>query len=266
MKNFMLDIKGVSMAHEYELNEQNKCDYSSGRGAYGLVFGISGYVAYKFNNGTTLSVGEGDALIIGKNAAYRINIPVPFKHYTVNFDIHEESSTLPIEKNGFYKITVKNKDDYKHAFKELTKSRELLAEELCDMSVIGKLYGIFGMIAKDEEEKTNESYEYRRLLPAKQFIENNLDSLFTLDTLAKLSNMSTTNFRREWKRIYKITPLEYRDSLKIKKAKDILHTSFDAISEIAEKCGFTDTSYFIRFFKKHTGFTPTEYRSSSAIL
>lgn len=266
MKNFELDIKSVSTAHKYELNEQNKCDYFAGRGTYGLVFCVSGQAKYKFKDGRELNVQGGDLLIIGISAAYKIILPVPFKHYTVNFDIHEESSTLPMEKNGYYKIKVSSPENYKRAFSELTKSRELLANELRDMSTIGRLYSIFGMIANDEAQRTEESYEYRRLLPAKRFIESNPIAKFTLDTLARLTNMSVTNFRREWKRIYKSTPLAYRDALRIKRAKELLTSSFSTISEISDVCSFDNPSYFIRFFKKHTGLTPSEYRKSLAIL
>ena len=134
------------------------------------------------------------------------------------------------------------------------------------MSIIGRLYGIFGMMAKDEEQRSLESYEYRRLLPAKSYIDQNFSESITLDTLAQLANMSVTNFRREWKRILKSTPLEYRDVLRFKKAKVLLSGGFKSVVEIAAECGFCNPSYFIRSFKKYTGLTPCEYRQSLAIL
>lgn len=266
MAGFTVDIKEVYVAHEYEINEQNKCDYTTGRGAYGLVFCISGSATYKFKSGEVMNAKEGDLLLLGKNTAYRILLPKPFKHYTVNFDIHEEDSVLPMSKDGYYKITPNSFDEYNRAFKELTKSRELTADELRDMSMIGRLYGIFGMMAKDEEQRSFESYEYRRLLPAKSYIEQNFSGSITLDTLARLANMSVTNFRREWKRIMKSTPLEYRDVLRFKKAKELLSGGFKPVVEIAAECGFCNPSYFVRSFKKYTGLTPCEYRQSLAIL
>ena len=35
------------------------------------------------------------------------------------------------------------------------------------------------------------------------------------------------------------------------------------VSEIAEKCGFDDVSYFVRFFKKQTGTTPKKYQTAA---
>ncbi len=50
------------------------------------------------------------------------------------------------------------------------------------------------------------------------------------------------------------------DEMLILEAKVLIQQSSIAISEIAFELGFEDISYFGRFFKKHTGFTPTEYR------
>lgn len=266
MRSFLLDIKEVYTAHKYELNEKNKCDYTAGRGAYGLVFCTDGGASYKFTDGRELRAEVGDVIFIGKDTSYKITLPKPFKHYTVNFDIHDETSILPMERDGYFKISPADTERYERAFKDLTKSRSLVGSELRDMSTIGKLYGIFGLIARDEAERTAESYEYRRLLPAKTYIEERYNEPITLEDLAIATNMSVTNFRREWKRIYKSTPLEYRDVLRIRHAEQMLGASFKPIEEIAVDCGFCSAGYFVRFFKKHKGMTPREFRHSLVIL
>jgi AraC family transcriptional activator of pobA len=50
------------------------------------------------------------------------------------------------------------------------------------------------------------------------------------------------------------------DEMLILEAKVLIQKSDMAVSEIAFEIGFEDVSYFARFFKKHTGFAPTEYR------
>jgi AraC-like DNA-binding protein len=72
--------------------------------------------------------------------------------------------------------------------------------------------------------------------------------------------MSATNFRREWKKIYLETPLQYRDSIRLYYAKEYLNSGYYTVTEIAEKCGFDDVSYFVRFFKKKAGRTPGELK------
>ena len=78
--------------------------------------------------------------------------------------------------------------------------------------------------------------------------------------------MSETNFRREWMRAYKKTPLAYRDELRIEQAKRLLLRADLSVGEVAEECGFEDESYFVRFFKKNVGITPGAYRKRFAIL
>ena len=263
MDRFFLDIKEIYIAHEYEITEENKCDYTLGRGSYGLVFCISGSATYRFTNGEVLNVKAGDLLMIGKNSAYKIVLPKPFKHYTVNFDIHDGSSSLPITQDGYFKTSPQNFDEYKRAFKELTKNRELIGDELRDMNTVGRLYSILGMLFKDEEEKTQETYQYRRLMPAKSYIEQNFGDNITLDTLAKIANMSITNFRREWLRAYGETSVQYRDRRRLESAVSYLMSGCYNVNEVAALLGFEDVSYFVRFFKKKTGLTPGEVKKQN---
>ena len=51
-------------------------------------------------------------------------------------------------------------------------------------------------------------------------------------------------------------------SLKIKLAEDLLLNSNLCIRQIAGRVGFYDTNYFTRFFKKETGYTPTDFRKN----
>lgn len=45
-------------------------------------------------------------------------------------------------------------------------------------------------------------------------------------------------------------------------AKSLLITQKRTVTEIAEELNFTDASMFCRFFKRHTGLTPSEYRQT----
>jgi AraC family transcriptional activator of pobA len=51
------------------------------------------------------------------------------------------------------------------------------------------------------------------------------------------------------------------DEMLILEAKVLMQKRNMSVSEIAFETGFEDVSYFGRFFKKHTGFAPTEYRN-----
>ncbi|MGM1047730.1 MAG: helix-turn-helix domain-containing protein [Bacillota bacterium] len=57
-----------------------------------------------------------------------------------------------------------------------------------------------------------------------------------------------------------MSPLQYRHHLQIERAKQLLAHSELSIIQIATRCGFSDNNYFTRLFKRHTSFTPGEFR------
>ena len=59
-----------------------------------------------------------------------------------------------------------------------------------------------------------------------------------------------------------ITLRQYVISYRFKAAKRLLELTDKSIGEIAEECGFTDSSYFAKSFKASFGITPKEYRNS----
>lgn len=52
----------------------------------------------------------------------------------------------------------------------------------------------------------------------------------------------------------------YLNSYRLSKAQEMLVSTQERVNVIAEKCGFTSTSYFITSFKKFTGMSPQKYR------
>lgn len=58
------------------------------------------------------------------------------------------------------------------------------------------------------------------------------------------------------------TPLEVIASVILMDAKSRLKSTHEPVKNIALSLGFTNISFFIKFFKKHTGLTPQDYRIS----
>ena len=55
---------------------------------------------------------------------------------------------------------------------------------------------------------------------------------------------------------------EYITDLRIKQAKKLLTATDLPIVTVAELCGFTNANYFPTVFRKHTGTSPSEYRTA----
>ncbi|MFR1374286.1 MAG: helix-turn-helix transcriptional regulator [Eisenbergiella massiliensis] len=55
----------------------------------------------------------------------------------------------------------------------------------------------------------------------------------------------------------------YLNTYRLEKAREQLVNSQEKVNTIAEKNGFTSTSYFITSFKKYTGMSPQKYREQN---
>lgn len=55
------------------------------------------------------------------------------------------------------------------------------------------------------------------------------------------------------------TVFQYLSEIRIAHARELLATSSMKGSQISEKVGFSDESYFSKVFKRHTGISPLKY-------
>ena len=94
----------------------------------------------------------------------------------------------------------------------------------------------------------------------KREINNTIDHNISIAEYANRLSISTNHLNKNVKSVLDITASQLLINFKIVEAKYLLMLLDENISEIADKVGYTDLSYFIRFFKKHTQMTPTEYR------
>lgn len=99
-----------------------------------------------------------------------------------------------------------------------------------------------------------------RLKEVMDYIDNHLDSIIELDTLADMAGMSKAYLIRIFKKDHGLTPLAYMNRRRMEKAQLMLLTTDLPVKDIAYELGFTDSSYFNRIFKQHIGCTPQAYR------
>lgn len=79
----------------------------------------------------------------------------------------------------------------------------------------------------------------------------------SLDRVSKLSNLSKYHFIKVFKEKIGLTPHQYIITLRIEHAIKLLQEKVP-LSYVAQSSGFSDQSHFIRTFKTHYGFTPSE--------
>ncbi|MCO4850600.1 bifunctional transcriptional activator/DNA repair enzyme AdaA [Bacillus vallismortis] len=92
-----------------------------------------------------------------------------------------------------------------------------------------------------------------------EYVDSHCDEKLTLEALALLSYGSPYHLHRTFKKIKGMTPVDYIQHVRIEKAKMLLATFDDPVSEVGKSVGLSNT-YFITLFKRKTGETPEAYR------
>jgi len=93
-----------------------------------------------------------------------------------------------------------------------------------------------------------------------EFIDENLESDLSLNTISEIAFFSPFHFHRVFKFVTGETLNEYVIRRRIEKSVlDLLHKNMTT-TEIAHKSGFSDNSSFSRAFKKYYGTSPTEFK------
>ena len=91
------------------------------------------------------------------------------------------------------------------------------------------------------------------------YIKSHIDQKLTLDQIAAEVGLSKYYFVREFKNITSMTPVAYINAARCENAVKLLLKRKYNVHEIAQKCGFTNDSYFSKVFREHTGLLPSEY-------
>ncbi|QHI68493.1 helix-turn-helix domain-containing protein [Tichowtungia aerotolerans] len=120
--------------------------------------------------------------------------------------------------------------------------------------LIGKLSRWYAQATKEDSAKL--------MLIAKSLahMEQKLYEPLSIEQLAKMANMSERNFYRTFQKATGVSPNQHLTNLRISQATELLKHSDASITEIAFECGFQDSSYMTKQFKKHMGLTPSMFR------
>lgn len=92
------------------------------------------------------------------------------------------------------------------------------------------------------------------------YINDHYQRDIDIEALCSLANMSRRNFFRVFSRTFGITPNQYINDLRLKRAAQLLLTEKIPIYEIAYRCGFCDCNYLCKQFRHRYGKTPSQYR------
>lgn len=97
------------------------------------------------------------------------------------------------------------------------------------------------------------------------YIHQNLVKSLTVEELSQVAHMSVSNFYRVFKHETGMSPVNYVNIERIRKAMEMLRNPQVSIKEVYLRCGFQNRSYFNRLFRKVSSLSPNEYQHRMTI-
>lgn len=237
---------------------------ADGRHESGLVYIWNGETV--FRDGGSLTVAHpGDLIYIPKGKKYKMEYTVDGTTFVlVNFNTCRTSGENALLFDGITRVA---RDDG-----ECTVARVMTSLELCaasmDASAIFRrkelLYRLLGIIfgsSHSIEPCTREGIKGvdGAVLIEKTYLEN-----IPISELAEACHVSENTFRSLFRKKYKTSPVQYRNRLRIARARELLSEGSCTVAEAAWESGFDNIGYFSRLYKRTVGESPSETRRKSA--
>lgn len=131
-----------------------------------------------------------------------------------------------------------------------------IAQEFLALNLIAEICTFSNNIINKQQET---SYNIHAVIKAMDYINLHYNENIDLHALAKQCNVSYSTFFRTFKTLSHITPIEYLSKCRVEKAIEMIKKNTYSLTEIAQSCGFYDSSHFNKVFKALMGKSPKEW-------
>ncbi len=93
-----------------------------------------------------------------------------------------------------------------------------------------------------------------------EYVDKNYPNNFKIADLANECHMSETHFRRIFQEKMNMTPVEYVNFVRVRKACELIDKTDISMEDVAEKVGFVTPSTFNRNFRRIIGTSPYQWK------
>ncbi len=150
---------------------------------------------------------------------------------------------------------------FNNIYHEYTSKQKLFKQSI--LSYLNLIYiELFRVLKKDNSLKNYNTYEGEVLEKLFQLIERHVSNEKQVGFYAQSLNLTVFQLNSILKKTLGRTCLQLLNEQLILESKRNLLATTNQIKEIAYHLGYEDASYFSRFFKKHTGYTPDDFRQT----
>lgn len=233
---------------------------NSGRGKHGLLYIWSGEATFSLPKGRVQKVTDGQLFYLPKGLKYTMQYTGDSTTFVVvNFDLHGsapylyEDATLVADADPGHSIAgIMTKLEMCSAAQNL--SGQFRRKEL--------LYRLLALICSNQELSMTQC-QYPQIIKGVLLLKQTYLENLPIESFAEACSLSESAFRQLFHKQYGLSPLQYRNRLRIQRARELLEYDHCTVAEAAYASGFENLGYFCRCYKKITGQTPKQSKQNT---
>ncbi|WNR46090.1 helix-turn-helix domain-containing protein [Paenibacillus roseipurpureus] len=228
----------------------HKISYSEGRSQHSFIYTFSGTMCYSFEDPATSNIMA--------PAGQLVFLPSGTRHASTYLDTENEVGIAQWDLiNGElpYYIAAPTLITFDHAEEIFSSFRTNLKAGVGDHAMY-YFYRMYELLWHLSRKIQNIPYKYKKLQPALDEMTVNFADHRKISYYANMAGMSEPGFRRLFTEFTGLSPIDYRNQIRLQEAKKLLRSGEYRIDEAAEAIGFTNLSFFCRSYKRFFGHSP----------
>lgn len=231
-----------------------------------LLYVLDGQVTLHIGKDLRFDAEPGDFLLIPAGTLHRDEF-VPIKGLRILcifFDWEEKDYFRQVNNLTMLNLSYETRNEARRRLEYL---RDHFQEtELGKRNASLQLFSILMLFYFDIRDNAPETEKIVSNQPAaeimrqvKHYLDRNFSSPVTLKDAAAFAGISPSHLSRSFHREYGVGFSAYLTALRLEAAHHLLQTTSLQIGEIADRCGFSSSSYFIWVYTRRWGVTPKNH-------
>ena len=234
-------------------------------------------------NGSAYPVTAGDIFLIQGNTEHYFEKRHKLDMYNIMFDdsylkehLHSLRSLSGFNAFFLFEPTYRRSHKFKsrlhigsETMRPLKTELQRMVEESrdgrpgSDLILLAKALEIFVFISREYSRIKNPmARSLCRLGELISLLENRYREHWTIEKISRIASMAPSTLLPVFRKVTGYSPIDYLLHVRLAKAGEMLQKTELPISEIALECGFTDSNYFSRQFRRHFSCSPRDYRKN----
>jgi AraC-like DNA-binding protein len=259
LSNMDFSIRNISALY-WAWSDGDVTSYtSSGRVKNLLYYMIKGHREYSTDDNLILHLYDSDIIFIPDGYCYLSKVTLTKENEKstgigIAFDLYDQNGEQ-IRINEPLKIVATDSDgSYLDLFNNVLEA--VTRPTVIKIRAKANLYVFFNKIASTMLKTEYLLTHFNDIFPAIEQIEKCPEINVSISELAQLCHMSESSFRRKFKQYSNgISPLAYRNRIRIMKAEELCTNTSYTIEMAAQLLGFCDAAHLCRMYNQYTGKT-----------